>query len=89
MLKFIKLTECKGNIIILNTAQIEHITLGTKGTDTFIKMLSKPNDIIKENYFFVRESVDEVWLQLTDNSKQVVIMTAVEALEYYKMKDGI
>lgn len=64
MTKFIKLTECKGNTVILNTAQIEHITLGTKGTDTFIKMLSKPNEITKENYFFVRESVDEVWEKL-------------------------
>lgn len=66
MIKFIKLTECKGNTIILNADRIEHITLGAKGTDTYIKMLSnlqgKPNEPLnKENYFFVRESIDDIF----------------------------
>lgn len=71
MIKFIKLTECKGNTIILNTSRIEHITLGAKGTDTYIKMLSnlqgKPNEPLnKENYFFVKESMNIVWEMLQD-----------------------
>lgn len=78
MTKFVKLTECKGNIVIINTARIEHITLGAKGTDTYIKLFEK------DNYFFVKEKLEAVWaMLLIDNSKAPVIMTAVEALEYY------
>lgn len=69
MTKFIRLTECKGSIIIINVERIEHITLGAKGTDTYIKMLSnlqgKPNELLnKENYFFIKESMDIVWEML-------------------------
>lgn len=55
MAKFIKLTECKGNVIIINTARIEHITLGAKGTDTYVKLFEK------ENYFFVKETIEAIW----------------------------
>jgi hypothetical protein len=74
MTKFIKLTECKGSIIIINVERIEHLTLGAKGTDTYIKMLSnlqgKPNEPLnKENYFFVKESMDTVWEMLQGDLK--------------------
>lgn len=65
MTKFIKLTECNGNEIIINVDCIEHITKGSKGTDTYIKMLSH-----KENYFFVKESVDDIWVAL--NIRQAI-----------------
>lgn len=68
MTKFIKVTECNGNIVVLNTARIEHFALGTKGTDTYIKLLnnsSKPTETPgKENYFFVKESVEQLWEML-------------------------
>lgn len=71
MTKFIKLTECNGNTIIVNIDRVEHFTKGAKGIDTYIKMLSnlqgKPNEPLnKENYFFVKESVDDVWRMLND-----------------------
>lgn len=59
MTKFIKLTECNGNTIIVNADRVEHFTKGSKGTDTYIKMLSH-----KENYFFVKESVNDIWVAL-------------------------
>lgn len=62
MTRFIKLIECKGKAIILNTARIEHIQMGTKGNDTYIKMLA--NDQTKENYFFVTETVEDIWLAM-------------------------
>lgn len=58
MTKFIKLTECKGGVLIINTARIEHIILGAKGTDTYIKC--------KDNFFFVKESLDTIWKLLND-----------------------
>lgn len=83
MTKFIKLTECDGQVLILNIDRIEHICLGAKGTDTYIKMLKNSSD--KESYFFVKEKLEDIWLMLRiDNSKAPVMMTAVEALEYYK-----
>lgn len=87
---FIKVTECNGNIVLINVDRIEHMTLGTKGTDTYIKLLNnKSNEAKRENYFFVKESIDQIWFQLLpDNSKAPVIMTAAEALEYYKLRDG-
>lgn len=72
MTKFIKLTECNGDLVLLNIDRIEHITLGSKGTDTYIKLLSnlqgKPNESIinKENYFFVKETVEQIWDMLED-----------------------
>lgn len=71
MTKFIKLTECNGDLVLLNVDRIEHITLGSKGNDTYIKLLSniqgKPNEPVnKENYFFVKESVSEIWDMLQD-----------------------
>lgn len=86
MIKFIKLTEANGNILIVNTTQIEHFTLGAKGKDIFIKMIKNGD---KENCFFVQESIDTIWSMInTDTSKAPVIMTAEEALIYYKFKDS-
>lgn len=70
MTKFIKLTECNGVLVLINIDRIEHITLGSKGNDTYIKLLSnaqgKPNEPPnKENYFFVRESVQDIWNALS------------------------
>lgn len=76
MNNFIKLTECKGNVLILNTDRIEHITLGAKGNDTYIKLFEK------ENYFFVRESIDVIWDMVRNRSKAPIMMTAEEALIY-------
>lgn len=74
MTLFIKLTECKGNTIVLNIDRIEHITLGAKGTDTYIKLINnyqpKFNELSKENYFFVKESIEVIWGMITtDNTK--------------------
>ena len=61
MTKFIKLTELLSDgtakTVILNTASIQCIQLGTKGRDTHIRMLDK-------SFFFIRESVDEIWSEL-------------------------
>ena len=60
-MKFIKLTELLSDgtakTVILNTASIQCIQLGTKGRDTHIRMFDK-------SFFFIRESVDEVWSEL-------------------------
>lgn len=94
MTKFIKLTEYDGNLIVLNTDRIEHLTLGAKGSDTYIKLINNSGKLsdaqTKENYFFVKETVEEIYWKLTiDNTKAPVLMTAVEAIEYYKLKDGV
>lgn len=62
MTKFIKLTESKGNIVIINVARIEHITMGSKGNDTYVKLIANGDG--KENYFFVKESVGDAWSML-------------------------
>lgn len=78
MTNFIKLTQYDGKPVILNIAYIEHICIGSKGTDTYIRLLpiyqGKAN-VSKENYFFVKESIEEVWNML-DNR----VLTGIEAL---------
>lgn len=69
MTHFIKLIECDGRVLILNTDRIEHICLGAKGFDTYVKLLGNPNNksnenMGKENYFFVKESIEDIWIAL-------------------------
>lgn len=74
MRKFIKITECNGNVILINVDRIEHITLGTKGTDTYIKLLA--NNSGKENYFFIKETVEDVWNMMDD--EQIISMDVIK-----------
>lgn len=62
MIKFLKLTECNGQPVLINIERIEHSTVGAKGNDTYIKLLK--NSEGKENYFFVKESVEDIWNML-------------------------
>lgn len=71
MTKFIKLTECNGKAVLINTARIENICLGAKGQDTYIKLLK--NDDNKENYFFVKETVDQIWGMLNANPNDIKV----------------
>jgi uncharacterized protein YlzI (FlbEa/FlbD family) len=60
MTKFVRLTESyntQAKPLILNAACIRSIKLGDKGRDTMIQC-----DDIK--YFFVKESVEEIWDKL-------------------------
>lgn len=65
MIQFMKLTEYNGDAVIINVNQIEHIIKGTKGQDTFVKLIgntyTKPNETPKEKYFFVKETVEDIW----------------------------
>lgn len=64
-MSFIKLIEHNGNLIILNTDRIDHITIGTRGEDTYIKMIGTNNGTsLKENYFFVKETIESIWNML-------------------------
>lgn len=81
MTKFIKVTECNGNMLLLNADRIENVCLGAKGTDTYVKLLKTGES--KENYFFVKESVEAIWNMLTfDNTKAPIIMDAKEFEKY-------
>lgn len=62
MTKFIKLTEHNGNVILLNTDRIESVCFGAKGSDTYVKLLKNSEN--RENYFFVKESVEDIWNML-------------------------
>lgn len=62
MTKFIKVTEHNGSVQLLNVSRIESVCLGAKGNDTYIKLLKNSE---RENYFFVKESVEQVWEMLT------------------------
>lgn len=80
MTQFIKLTECNGNAVLINTNRIEHITKGSKGFDTYIKLLNNPSTKLneapnKENYFFVKESIEDIWNMLDNN--QLVSMDII------------
>lgn len=71
-IQFIRLTECNGNVVIINVNQIEHITVGTRGQDTYVKLIGntynpKPTEIMgKEKYFFVKETVEDIWVWLKE-----------------------
>lgn len=67
MTKFIKVTECNGLVLLLNADRID-ICLGAKGNDTYIKLLK--NSEGKENYFFVKESVEQIWEMLNSMVKK-------------------
>jgi len=68
MIKFLKLTEVLGNSatqdLLLNPAHIASIKISSKGVDTHICM-SGAN--IK--YYFVRESVEQIWEMLNDDGE--------------------
>lgn len=86
MTKFIKVTECNGSTLLLNTSQIENVCIGAKGTDTYIKLLKNANSG-KENYFFVKEPVKEIWNMLNIvELRQPIIMSEEEAREYNYLK---
>lgn len=88
MTKFIKVTECNGLVLILNADRIENVCIGAKGNDTYIKLLKNSEN--KENYFFVKETVEQIWEMLTtDNSKAPVIMTEVDRSFKINLKDGV
>lgn len=84
MTKFIKLTEVLANRaiipLILNINCIQSIKTSEKSTDTHIYMTNS-------KYYFVKEVVDEIWAKLNIDTTPV-LMTSVEALEYYKLRDG-
>ena len=60
-MKFIKLTELlsDGTVkpVIINFEQVQCLAVGMKGKDTHIRMLDR-------SFFFVKESLDEVWEKL-------------------------
>lgn len=67
MTQFIKLTECNNGVVLINVDRIEHITKGSKSPDTYIKMLGNflgKSEPQKETYFFVKESVEDIWIAL-------------------------
>lgn len=88
MFKFIKLIEsCNGGTtnkdVLLNLSFIKCIQQGDKTKDTHIAMSDG-------KYYFVRESLEAIQLLINiDTSRSPVIMTATEALEYYKLRDGV
>lgn len=87
MTKFVKLTErynTLNKVLILNCNQISAIKLGDKGKDTMVQIISADN-----KYYFVMETPEQIWEMLnTDLSRPPIIMTADEALKYYKKRDG-
>lgn len=79
MNKFIRLTELHSsgaiNSILINTSSIQLIQKGEKGKDTYIKLMDK-------NYFFVKETIDQIEeMLLTDRSRPPIVMDA----EQYKI----
>lgn len=79
-MKFIKLTECNNNVMLLNADRIEHVCIGSKGTDTYVKLLSNNQGKLnepanKENYFFVKETVEQIWNMLHDE-----MLTGMDAI---------
>ena len=84
MTKFIMVHECAPNdqngkrTLIINVDCIEHVTIGNKGKDSYIKLRGAAG------FFFVREALDEIYKHLsTDNTEPPVVMTA-EEYSYYK-----
>ena len=60
-MKFIKLTELLSDgtarTVIINFEQVQCLAVGMKGKDTHIRMFDK-------SFFFVRESIDDIWAVL-------------------------
>lgn len=87
MTQFIKLTESHVDgthaKTIVNVAHIMTAKPSGKSKDTHIYF----KDL---KYIFVSETIDEIWSKLTiDNTKAPIIMSAEQAIEYYKLKDGV
>ena len=81
MTKFIMVHECAPNdqngkrTLIINVDCIEHVTIGNKGKDSYIKLRGAAG------FFFIRETLDQIYGQLIiDNTKSPVIMTAEDAI---------
>lgn len=86
-MKFIKLTEKHTSgpsiPVIVNVEHILTVKPSERSNDTHIYF----KDL---KYIFVSETIERIWLMLTvDNIKAPVIMTAEEALKYYKDRDGV
>jgi hypothetical protein len=68
MTKFIKLHETCGNdtvkAVLISVECIEHVTIGKKGTDTYVKLITPSHVAAKESWFFVKETVEEIEKQL-------------------------
>lgn len=93
MTKFIMLNESlvRGDTkkLLLPVDRIIHVqgSLKESGRDTHIRVLT--SDENKSSYYFVKETVEEVWEKLNaDNSMAPIIMTADEALKYYERKSN-
>lgn len=69
MAKFIRVSEVCGNdvvkTVLINVDTIEHIKVGNKGTDTFIKLITpSPKLTDRTGWFFVKESLEQIEQQL-------------------------
>jgi hypothetical protein len=84
----IVVTECKSNIKILvplsNLAYCQDSDKGEK--DTYVRL--KTEDLGKQKYFFVKETLNEIAAQLREIPKplQPIMMTADEAWKLEKLK---
>lgn len=86
MFKFIKLTEsCADRSrkkVLLNLNLVKCFQSGDKSRDTHVAMSDG-------RYYFVVETLKQIQVLIDiDTSKAPVIMTAEEALKYFKDKDG-
>lgn len=94
VIKFLKLTEANEvrRTLLINVDNIAYMQTSNKANGhVYIKLMVKSADMNKNDgqYFFVEEPIEDILLQLnTDNTLAPVIMTADEALKYYKVKDG-
>ena len=84
MTKIIKLTESLGGyaktrVKLVNVAGIQTIEQSEKSIDTHIRMLDK-------SFFFVKETVDEVWFMVRNDPPAPMIMTAELAEQMGLMK---
>ena len=84
MTKIIKLTESLGGyaktrVKLVNVAGIQTVEQSEKSIDTHIRMLDK-------SFFFVKETVDEIWRKVKDDPSAPIIMTAELAEQMGLMK---
>lgn len=82
--QFLKLTEVYQNgdtlALIINVSNVLSVKRSDRGKDTHIQMKDM-------KYFFVKETVEQVWEKLNiDYSRAPIMMNAVEALKYHDLK---
>lgn len=85
MTKFIKVNEQyrEGvtHLLIINCDHIRTIKTGDRGKDTMIYLT-------EDKYFFVKESVDEIWMMINcDMTKPPIIMSADEYSKYIQAQN--